>query len=495
MTNPINGLMNMEMMLYGGRGINLSAPSMYNNYCAQPNFNNLTFGNLNPAYYQQAQNAYQNQNLPSIYNNWYTSQPTSQATTQGGSQATTFSGLSESEAQALTDYYAKNLEPSESLRSAIISGGIGCAVMQNPRMIVHPINYLTTTLSKQSEVNKLFKGVKESGTALNTAWKENSYIMEEAFSQMHRAEARSKWKIGAFRGRYTPEQFKHLKDIMEKALTPDAAGNIDVKKVAEATEQLRYAYCRNGWLFKGWNKIQKVFTGKDKLQSPLEMLDMTNPDHARKLKENIDGLKNYIGKSGKGMKLGQAFKRAGGPLAIAFGALEILMNWSKVKTAQAEDEKNASMGIETNYAKKQKTQTITKGIANSVGWAAGETLGIWAYAKLGATVGTALGPGVGTAIGATIGFVCGSVGMWLASKTTKKIMGEDVANQIEAQNKMLTAEGQMELLNHAIEQAENGEKMDDTTRMAMEKAIAFEKQKQQYYTPQMQANPQFSYLA
>ena len=60
---------------------------------------------------------------------------------------------------------------------------------------------------------------------------------------------------------------------------------------------------------------------------------------------------------------------------------------------------------------------------------------------------------------------------------------------------MLTAEGQMELLNHAIEQAENGEKMDDTTRMAMEKAIAFEKQKQQYYTPQMQANPQFSYLA
>ena len=49
-------------------------------------------------------------------------------------------------------------------------------------------------------------------------WKDHSYIMEEAFSQMNRTEARSMSKFGLFRGQYSAEEYKKLSDIMEKAL-------------------------------------------------------------------------------------------------------------------------------------------------------------------------------------------------------------------------------------------------------------------------------------
>lgn len=488
MINSINGLQNMEMMLYGGSTAFNGAPSMHNNYCAQPvQQTNPFYGNYTgypQTYanygYQQTPEVQQTAQLPQTYANWG-----SQSTPQ---QATTFNGLTQKETQALTDFYAKNLEPSESFINAGIMGGVSCAIMNNPRMIAHPINYITTSFPN-SKVNQLFKGVRQNG-ALNAAWKENNLVMEELFSQLHRAEARSKKRPlgGLFRKQYTDVEFNKIVQIAEDALKPDATtGKIDIRKVAEAAETLRHGYTNNGKIAGLWGRLR----GKN-----LDFISKINEAGADKaIKEQAQRLLDF---GGKNMKFTQAFKRAGGWFAVGMGALEILMNWSKVQTAQAKDAENAQKGIVTNYAKKQKTQTIVKGLSNAAGWAVGEAIGILAYAKLGAAVGTTLGPGVGTLIGAGIGLVCGSIGMWATSKTTKKLLGEDVANKIEAENMTQTAEGQTELLKTAMEAAQKGQPMDAATQVALQKAMQYEMQKaqQQQAMQQQVAYPQqLSYMA
>lgn len=460
----INTLNNMEMMLYGMPMTGIGANGMYNTNLTSPTFTSYN----NSIYTQPNYGTNFGQTIPSGYSN-------------GTQQDTTIFGcLNQTEKQALVDYYAKNLEPSESITNAVVLGGIMGGVMQNPRIIAHPINYLTTTLNPKSQVNKLFKDVTKPGTALNAAWKENSLVMEEAFSQMHRATARSKWKIGFFRGRYTKREMVELRRIMREALTPDATGKINIDAVAEATEKLRHAYCRNGKIFQGWNRIQKLFTGKDKLQKPLEMLKETDVINKAK-----DTLLNY---GGKNITLKKAFIKTGGWLGLLFGGVEILMNWNKVTTAKQKDQENAQKGIQTNYGKKQTAQTITKAVTNTLGWCAGETLGIWAFAKCGAAVGTALGPGIGTAIGAVVGFVGGSLGMWLAGKATKKIVGEDVANKIEAEKLAQTDEGQMEIVQQALTEAEKGKELNPATQQAMQRILLS-------LTQQQAGQPQMSYMA
>lgn len=465
----INALNNMEIMLYGMPKTGIGATGMYtNNYMTSPAF----MGN-NYSIYCQPHYGVNNTNFGQTIPNGYSNE------TQ--QDATIFNGLTQKDAQALTDFYAKNLEPSESLKSALLMGGIMGGIMQNPRIIAHPINYLTTTLNPKSQVNKLFKGVTKKGTALNAAWKENSLVMEEAFSQMHRATARSKSKLGLFRARYTQTEIDALTDIMKKALTPDATGKINIDAVAEATEKLRHAYCRNGKIFQGIDWIRtKIFKGKSKLQKPLEMLKETDVINKAK-----DTLLNY---GGKNITLKKAFIKTGGWLGLLFGGVEILMNWNKVTTAKQKDQENAQKGIQTNYGKKQTAQTITKAVTNTLGWCAGETLGIWAFAKCGAAVGTALGPGIGTAIGAVVGFVGGSLGMWLAGRATKKIVGDDVANKIEAENMAQTQDGQLELIQHALTEAEGGKTLDPATQQALQRVLLT-------LTQQQTVQPQMSYMA
>ena len=115
-------------------------------------------------------------------------------------------GLTDEQVNALTDYYAKNLDPSESFASAAIMGTAFGTIMANPRTLVHPWNSLTSF----GDVKEMFKGVKENGSAMNKLWKENNVVMEEAYSQMQRAKARSKWKIGAFRKRYTKDEILEM---------------------------------------------------------------------------------------------------------------------------------------------------------------------------------------------------------------------------------------------------------------------------------------------
>ena len=168
------------------------------------------------------------------------------------------------------------------------------------------------------------------------------------------------------------------------------------------------------------------------------------------------------------MTIPKAFKKAGGWVGIAFGAIEILLNLNKIKTAKQRDAENAQRGQRTNYGAKQTKQTVLKAVSNSVGWMVGETLSIWAYAKLGASVGTAISPGLGSLIGAAIGMLGGSLGMWAAGKLINKpLIGDDVANKIEAQNMARTQEGQQELLKYTMEQAQKGKINDPTVNQAL----------------------------
>ena len=458
MLSPLS-LMNMEMQLYGGTSFNSTAPSYSNNYYLQSNYLNPYYGAYNPSFYgynNQSFYGYPNnnaifgQNIPQGY--VQAAQTQQQGLSQQAPQqlpATPFEGLTKAESEAIVDFYAKNLEPSQSLTAAATSGVAVGALMMNPRILAHPINYLTTSFSKKSRVNKLFDLKKNS--ALKEAWKSNNIILEEAYSQMHRAEARSKWKIGAFRKRYTPEEFSKLENIMKEALKPGADGKIDIKKVANATEQLRHAYTTNGWLAIGKNAT---------VETQLAEVTEKATANGKAVRDNTARLLKFRNQK---MTFKNAFKKAGGKLGLAFAAVEVVMNMGKIQTAFQVDKK-------TGY--KQLGQTSVKAVANAGGWVLGEAAGIWASAKLGAAIGTAFGPGIGTAVGAVAGLLGGSIGMWLCGKAAKKIVGEDVANKIEAKNLAKTEEGQLTLVQNAMQGIQSGQQVSQPAQQGVQKILA-----------------------
>ena len=202
--NPMS-LMNMEMMLYGGVGYNHAVPSFSNGYTLQTQaFNNPYINpqyNYNPSFWG---NTNFRQNIPQGY-----AEQTSNANND-----TIFQGLNTSEANALVKTYAKNLEYSQKLLPAIGSGAAFGALMMNPRILAHPCNYITTAF--KGDTIDMFKGAK-SGGAVKDLWSKNHFIMEEAYAQMNRAEARHKSKLGLFRARYSDAEYNKLKGIMDKA--------------------------------------------------------------------------------------------------------------------------------------------------------------------------------------------------------------------------------------------------------------------------------------
>lgn len=447
MNSQISSLQRMENMLYGGYGSYSSAPSVMNGYRADSAMLNSIYSNpyLNPygySYYPSfGQNVSQHVKSNSSSNN------------SGNTSSSTFQGLTPKEEEALLSYFSKSFEPSESLKSAVITGGIMGGLMMNPRMIVHPINSITTAF--KGDTKEMFKGIKKGG-AIHELWKKNHFILEEAYSQMNRAEARSKWKLGLFRNRYTKEEYTQLKEIMEKALK---TGNVD--EVAKATETLRHAYCRNGKLFQGWNWLKKQLGFKGEVQSVSAMLkDSTT------IANNTKTLLGY-----NKMNLKKAFVRTGGWLGLAMGAVEILMNWGKIETAKQKDAENAKKGIQSNLGATQTKQTFIKAIGNTLGWCAGETLSVMAAAKWGAGIGTALGGLPGTVVGAIIGFVGGSLGMWVAGRITRGIVKDDVSNKIEAERVVQTSEGQTELLKYTLEKIQKGEKVPPDVQQATMKIL------------------------
>lgn len=434
MTLPISSLANMEFMLYGGASGNMNCPSYINGYKA---------GNLS-SYYNPYMYSMANQNLWNANQAQNINQGISQNTNTGSNSNTT--GTKGSNIDILADYYAKNLEPSESLASAVIMGGVSGALMMNPRYIAHPIN----SFKGLKDVKEMFKSVKVDGSDLNKLWKENPTVMQDAYFRMHKAASRANSKLGLFRKRYTDVEYKELKKIMQEALDSK-----DIQKIAEASKKLENAYISNGHIPSLWNKIRgkKVATVAEKLA------DNTG------IKE---GAKALIKKNS--MSYLSRFKHSlGGRMAILFAGIEMLMNIGKIKTAFQHDKENPNG---EKLGMKQLGQTTVKAVGNTLGWAAGEAAGIWAATKLGASIGTAFGPGVGTVIGGVAGLIGGSVGMWLAGKATKALVGDDVANKVEAKMLAQTPEGKAQLLTLVAEKAQKNEDVPQNVMFAAQNVAA-----------------------
>lgn len=460
MIAPISSLMNMEMALYGGVGMNANAPSYLNGYRGG-NYSNY----INPSFYGYGNN----------YNNYYGyNNPTfSQGIPYGyGSTApqqtqneSVFQGLSQADKQALMDDYKKSLTPSEGFFAcAATNAAFGLAM--NPRLLVHPIN----TIKTLGSVNSAFADVKVAGSALNKLWvnPENSNILREAYLQLHKAEARKMSKFGAFRRSFNktginPTTGKACSEVgliddcikeLKAALTAKGmAPDKQMKAITEATAKLQHAYSVNGgFIPRTWNKIKGLFTDVKPVTVESKLADAT-------------GIANRVTELGKSTNTGfkAMLKRGGGVKGgLFFMGIELLMGFSKIKTAF---EKDSETGM------KQLGQTVVKGAGNAAGWALGEAAALAAFTKWGASIGTAFGPGIGTLIGGAVGLVGGGLGMWLAGKFTKGLVGQDVADDIEAKKLVSSNEGQVQLLQNTMQRIQNGEKVSAQAQLAVQKLM------------------------
>ena len=107
-------------------------------------------------------------------------------------------------------------------------------------------------------------------------------------------------------------------------------------------------------------------------------------------------------------------------------------------------------------------QSLTKFGANYLGYMAGETIGIWAGAKLGALIGSVV-PGLGTAIGAIAGMLCGTIVSHYAGLGARKLVGDNLSNEIQTNNLTKTSEGVEQIKQDLRAQAEKGEIKDQET--------------------------------
>ena len=417
MVAPVS-IQNMANMLYGNPYAYIDGMGVpYNAYDSMAN----SYGYLNPNMY---------------YNSAY--DYNSAALAQAQTEQTQNSLANSKDMQTLADYHAKSLNPSESLGSAILGMGVFGAMMNHPRYIAHPIN----SVKGLKDVHKIFKDPN-----VKALWEKNYNVMQEAYFQMHKASSRQFSKIGLFRKRYTPDEYKWLKETMERAIK---SNNID--EIAKASETLKHAYIDNGGYFKAANWTKNLFGGKSEIPTVASRI----ADEATIAKNTKTLLETPLKPSFK-----QALKKGGVMGPVLFLGIELLCGLGNIKTAFAKDKEDKAAGkASQNYGTKQLGQTLVKGAGNAVGWAAGEAAGIWAAGALGAKIGTAFGPGVGTLIGGLAGMVGGAIGMWLTGKATKALVGDDVANKITAENMLKTEDGQAELLKLTAQTAQKDKELD-----------------------------------
>lgn len=444
MVSPISSLSNMEMQLYGGMNFNSAAPSFGNNYCGTSIYNNNNYANVgyNSGYSMPANYGTTGTNFGQVVPQSYMNQgQAAQATNQTAVQPNTiFQGLTKSEQDALVNTYKQGLEPVEKL--GLASGVVMQGLMMNPRIIAHPINTVTTFFKGASDTNKMFEAVKNNG-ALAKLWDKNAYIMEEAFAQMNRTECRSMSKLGLFRKQYSAEEYKQLKDIMDKALK---SGDID--EIAKATETLRHAQSSNGHIPGFIDKLR----GKTSSTVATRLADTTT------IANNTSKLLSEA----KDMTFKQAWNRVGGKWGLAFGALDLVGSFGKITTAFQED---------TSTGFKQLGQSVVKAGARTVGWQAGEALGVLGANKLTPMIAKAVGGKWATVIGAIARPVCALATSWLSGKVARWIVGDDVANKVQAKKAAETPEGQQMMLQDIIARVQAGEKIDAPTQQALQKLM------------------------
>ena len=460
----INSLANMEYLLYGGNsGLNMNCPSYINGYVGGSMNNYLNYAGMN-GYYNPSFKGYQNQDIFTLQNDTTgVNRSTIEQASQGNSQVDwsnpQFKGLSD-DLNELGDYYVKNSAPSESFMGAAV-GGAAFGLMNNPRMIVHPINSIKAT----GAVEKMFKPlIKDETSALGKLWRDEAKggyeIVSNAYSRMHKLEALNKSKLGLFRASIKDVKgadgklvYERLKGIMEAAIRSG-----DAQKIAEATELLkRETNAFTGYIprFMRWAHIDKPFVALRK--------KFINPTH---YDADITKVANKaVTDAGAKTTFGQFMKHSCGiGNGLLFAGIEFAMDFNKILTAFSKD---------TGTGMQQVGQTAIKGAGSAIGWAVGEGIGAWAGAKLGAMAGTAIAPGLGTAIGAVAGLVGGSIGCWLLGKITHKIAGQDVGTKVEVDNMKKTAQGQVQLLQLTAQQAGDDKKVTPRTLQALQNVASF----------------------
>ena len=162
------------------------------------------------------------------------------------------------------------------------------------------------------------------------------------------------------------------------------------------------------------------------------------------------------------MTFKQAWNRVGGKWGLAFGALDLVGSFGKITTAFQED---------TSTGFKQLGQSVVKAGARTVGWQAGEALGVLGANKLTPMIAKAVGGKWATVIGAIARPVCALATSWLSGKVARWIVGDDVANKVQAKKAAETPEGQQMMLQDIIARVQAGEKIDAPTQQALQKLM------------------------
>lgn len=343
-------------------------------------------------------------------------------------------GLTKEQEKVLLEQHAKTFEPDMKLLGTLGTGiGIG-SIMKNGGLVSHGWN-TAKSLGPNSATSMMFKGNE-------TLWKNSSNLMQEAYYQMHKAERRHHKGLGMIKHSYSDQTYKKMEDMMYNAIK---GGNAD--EIAEVTERFKQINKNDGWLS---NAIKRL-KGKA-VESPDDILkNIQSGTVSQDVADDIaKGAKALVNSAH--MTWGKAFKQAaGGPIGIVMGLFGLIPEIGNIKKAFSLDRKKGW---------KQVGQSVVKFGANWGGYIAGETVGIMAGAKIGAMIGSVV-PGLGTAIGAVAGMLCGTIVSHFAGKGAKKLMGDNVANEVKTQEVAQKEGGADEIIQTLLAQAQNGELKDE----------------------------------
>lgn len=424
MVMPVQSLMNMEMMLYGGYGMNTNAPSIYNNYRGRMYGDNagINYGNYYNPYQYQGYN-------PTFGQSIMTQNPQSfGAVTAPQSGTPSFEALTQEDINKLADYYANNNALEEGFKGAA-TGGLSWMAFEHAQSLFH--------------LRNAREGVKVAEDIFRTVpkefMKENSTLIQEAYRAVQQAQRDtcSKYNWSGWLRKPIPEG--DIKPLIEEMKSAVASG--DKSAIAEATAKLDAARGFDGKLF-----IRKR-TVAERLSKKVE--DGSIAKEKAALVKIADGNFSNL--------LKHTFKRD----FLGFMAFEAVFSMGKITTAFKKDTKT---GV------KQTGQSLGKAAAGTAGWCIGRAAGTAIGAKAGAAIGSAVCPGLGTLVGGLIGFTLGSIGMWAGHKLGNAIFGKDVADKVEAETLAQTQDGQVQLLQFAADKAKEG-KLDPQTQQVLNKFL------------------------
>ena len=421
MTAPIQSLSNMEYQLYGGVGLNTAAPCYLNGYQGTSNLLNSYY----PSYYGNYSNygnyGYNNltfgQTIPSNY---------SSSNGQAGANPN-FEKVSQEDLNNLADYYAKSNVLEEGFTGAA-AGGLSWLAFEHAQTVLHPIN----AVKGFKEASAIFKDIPKE------FYKQNSHLIQEAYiaAQQATRDTGSKWFYSKWLRK--PINEADIKPLLEELKQAVASQNPEA--IAKASARLQGARGFDGRLI--FNKKLSVN----------ERLTKNAGKIAKEATHILEFNKGNFMTAAKGM-----FKKD----FIGFMIFESIFSAGKIVTA---------FGKDTDTGIKQTGQSLVKAASGTAGWCLGRAGGTLLGAKVGAMIGSAF-PGVGTAVGALVGFTIGSIGMWAGHKLGTAIVGQDIADKIEAQNLTKTPEGQAQLLQYTAEKIQKGEKVDPKAQLALQKFI------------------------